>query len=333
MWGWVTGRPPCCLKFGVESVAWAESRWNWHGGRRYRCVSAPIPSGSVKPSPADSNLSGLPELKARLQALAGPPQDVRILGQTVLANRPRPVTLLLPDAAVRAVVLHLEHLPARAKEREALIRWRLGQEQLFPLAGATVVSQVLSPAGARQDHAPPVLAIAVQQSVLSQYESVCEAVGLIPQAVGLTSLHLFNLWVRMSAGQKWQEADLLWVTLTDRALTTMIFQRGRLMLYRCKWLAGEADEAGHGSERAIQKIVEECAASAEVCQQRHPGVALKGAVICVEDHLMALPEKLGQDLGLSVKSWGWREMQSRARGTGEPRQGVASLAALAGVAA
>lgn len=324
MWGWMSGRPQQCLKVGVESVAWAEAHWGWRGKRGHRCVTSSLPEGAVKPSPAEPNLSHLTSLEAKIQALAGPSHDVRVLGHTVVANRPRPVTLLLPDAAVRAVVLHLDQLPDRIDEREALIRWRFGQEQLFPLTGTTIVSQVFpGMPGAAQS----VLAVAIQQSVLSQYESVCENAGLVPRDVGLTSLRLFDLWARIAGRNGWEDDDLLWVSLVDRALTTMLFQRGRLLFYRCKLLTADALS---GTDTGLQKIADECAASLEMCRQRHPAVSVKRAVLCADD-LVSLHDILEEQLALSVETLGWDDVEARGWGSGDGRQGVASLAALAGV--
>ncbi|HEX7766160.1 MAG TPA: hypothetical protein VF443_05565 [Nitrospira sp.] len=327
MWGWMSGRPRQCLKVGVESVAWAEAQWDWRGGRGHRCVTSPLPEGAVKPSPAEPNLAQLTVVEAKIQALVGPPQDVRILGHVVMANCPRPVTLLLPDAAVRAVVLHLDQLPARADEREALIRWRFGQEQLFPLTGTTLISQVFSGSPRATGAAQSVLAVAIHQSVLRQYESVCESVGLVPRDVGLTSLRLFDLWVKMAGRTGWEDEDLLWISLVDRALTAMVFQQGRLLFYRCKLLTADALS---GADTGLQKIAEECAASVEMCQQRHSGVSVKHAVLCADD-MAPLHEKLEEHLALSVESLGWEDLESRGWGGGGYRQGVDSLAALAGV--
>jgi hypothetical protein len=230
------------------------------------------------------------------------------------------VTLLLPDAAVRAVVLHLDQLPDRVEEREALIRWRFGQEQLFPLTGTTIVSQVFPVASGT---AQSVLAVAIQQSVLSQYESVCENAGLVPRDVGLTSLRLFDLWTKIAGRGGWEDDDLLWVSLVDRALTTMLFQRGRLLFYRCKLLTADALS---GTDTGLQKI----AASLEMCRQRHPAVSVKRAVLCADD-MVSLHDTLEEQLALSVVTLGWDDVEARGWGSGDGRQGVASLAALAGV--
>lgn len=329
MWGWMTGKPQTCLKVGVESVSWAEVVWGWRGRRGHRCVTAPLPDGTIKPSPAEPNVTQPAVLESKIQALAGPSQDVRVLGHLVLANRPRPVTLLLPDAAVRAVVLHLDQLPARADEREALIRWRFGQEQLFPLTGTTVVSQVCAGPSRAGGSSQSVLAVAVHQAVLRQYESICESLGLIPRDVSLTGLRLFDLWVKISGRNGWEDADLLWVSLVDRALTTMVFQRGRLLFYRCKLLT--ADALG-GTDTGMQKIADECASSLEMCQQRHSSVSVKRAVLCADED-SPLRGVLEEHLSVSVESLGWNDMESYRVGTGDRRQSVASLAALAGVLA
>ncbi len=327
MWGWMSGRPRQCLKIGVESVAWAEAQPNWRSRHGHRCVTSLLPEGAVKPSPAEPNLVQRTVVEAKIQALVDPPHDIRILGHRVMANYPRPVTLLLPDAAVRAVVLHVDQLPARADEREALIRWRFGQEQLFPLTGTTMLSQVFSGSSRATGAAQSVLAVAVHQSVLRQYESVCESAGLVPRDVGLTSLRLFDLWDKMAGRPAWKNDDLLWVSLVDRALTAMVFQQGRLVFYRCKLLTAAALS---GANAGLQKIAEECAASLEMCQQRHSDVSVKRAVLCADD-MAPLHEKLEEHLALSVESLGWEDIESRGWGSGDPRQGVNSLAALAGV--
>src|SRR5437763_12232760 len=92
-------------------------------------------------------------------------------------------------------------------EREALIRWRLGQEKLFPLVGAKVVSQPLSPNGKQATGPQTVLAVAIQETVLHQYEEACEAVGLAPMQVDVVSFRLFNLWSRAAQGARGNGAD------------------------------------------------------------------------------------------------------------------------------
>lgn len=331
MWKWASSQPQYCLKFGTDSVAWAETERNWRRQPRHKCRMVPLEDGMVKPAPAENNLSNLSALAERIGTVTGSGMELSVAGRSIVSGLPRRIALVLPDAAVRAMVLHLDQLPARYEEREALIRWRLGQQQLFPVSGAKIASQVFPSQPGGNGRAQTVLAMAIQESVLRQYESLCESVGLIPQEVGITSLRLFDLWRSVSGGSMWQRQDFLWVSVSDQGLTTMIFQQGRLLFYRCKLLGAQAVEMVAKTE-LLKKILDECEASMEVCLQQHPLVAIKKAVICADGDLSTLQEKIESDLELSVEQLGWGSVEARgwvARGS---HRGMTSLAAMAGVA-
>jgi hypothetical protein len=292
---------------------------------------SPLPDGMVKLSSADHNLSDVPALEGRVRALAGVSPAMRIAERSLLSDLPRRIVLLLPDAAVRAVVLQLEQLPAKPDERDALIRWRLGQEQLFPLSGAKVVSQVFRGASETASRTHTVLAVAIQESVLNQYESFCESVGMIPHDVGITSLRLFDLWRRATGRSHWQRRNFLWASVSDQTLTTMVFQRGRLLFYRCKLLGGDATDVGARSD-LLAKILEECGASLDACQQRYPSVGIKQAVICADGDLSNLQSQIETGLELSVEQLGWRSVEALGWVTKGSHRDMTALAAIAGVA-
>jgi hypothetical protein len=330
MWEWVGNKPQRCLKIGVDAAAWVETEWNWRGRTQYRCVVSQLPDGLVKPSPVDPNLSDVVTLQGHIRALAGLESEARRKGQSLLSGLPQRITLMLPDAAARAAVLHLDQLPASRDEREALIRWRLGQEQLFPLAGAKIVSRVFYAVPGEEYRAHTVLAVAIQESVLQQYEALCESVGLIPHDVGITSLRLFDLWRRASGGQQRWKSDFLWVTIADRALTTMVFQQGRLLFYRCKPLGGNVVEVGAKADSS-DKIIEECGASLDICQQRHPSAVIKRAILCVDGEPAGLKTRLEAGLDLSVEQMGWGTLDKLGSAAKGNHSSMASLVAMAGV--
>lgn len=330
MWEWASSRPLRCLKFGTDSIAWAETERNWRGQRRHQCVMSQLSDGMIKPSPTEENLSDPSALANRIRALTGSASDHRAVRGAILSDRPRRIAVLLPDTAVRATVLHLEQLPVRRDERDALIRWRLGQEQLFPLSGAKVLFQVFHDRSGGKGPAHTVLTVAAQESVLKQYESLCESVGLIPQEVGITSLRIFDLWRRALSGSHWRSRDCLWVNLLDRALTTMIWQQGRLLFYRCKLLGAEAAEALTKSDM-LNKILQECCASLEVCQQQHPSAVVKEAIICADGDLSAFQELIEAELRLSVEQLSWESVEVLGRVAKGSHRGMTSLAAMAGV--
>src|SRR5262249_55438747 len=141
MWSLTSSRPRHCLKIGAQALAWGEAIRTWRGRYRYRCALSPAPIGAIKLSPMDLNLTDLPAVENRIRSLAGPRRDIRFAGRAWLSDVLRPIVLLLPDLSVRATVLQLGQLPTQTEEQEALIRWRLGQEHLLPLAAAKIAWQ------------------------------------------------------------------------------------------------------------------------------------------------------------------------------------------------
>lgn len=330
MWEWANSRPQYCLKFGTDSIAWAETERNWRGQRRYKCVMSSLPDGMIKPSPMEENVSDPSALAVRVRDLTSPNSIHHAGGGTILSDLPRRIAVLLPDTSVKTTILHLDQLPVRHKEREALIRWRLGQEQLFPLNSAKVLFQIFHDQSEGKGSAYTVLTVAVQESVLKQYESLCESIGLIPQEVGTTSLRVFDFWRRTSRRSHWRSRECLWINVSDRALTTMICQQGRLLFYRCKLLGAETAEALAKTDM-LNKIQEECCASLEICQQQHPSTIVKEVVICSDGDISAFQELIEAELRVSVERLDWESVEALGRMIGGSHKGMTSLAAMAGV--
>ena len=310
MWGLTTSRPRQCLKIGAQTLAWGEAVRTWRGRYRYRCVLSPTPAGAIKLSPMDLNLTDMPTVESRLRSLAGPRRDLRFAGLVWLSDVPRPIVLLLPDLSVRATVLQLEQLPARAEEQEALIRWRLGQEQLLPLAGAKIVWQGFPSHGAGDERSHAILVVAIQEAILKQYESLCESVGLLPQEVGVTSFRLFNLWLKATGGRKRLCRDLLWVNVSDGGLTCFVMQEGRLVFVRTKLLSAESlqGEEGLGGD-LVDNIVEECAVSLRACREHHPGLNVTEIVLAGDSPFPTLEQALNSELGLSTERLDWEAVE------------------------
>ena len=310
MWGLTTSRPRHCLKIGAQALAWGETVRTWRGRYRYRCALSPIPTGAIKLSPMDLNLTDMAGLESRLRSLAGPSQDIRFAGRAWLSDIPRPIVLLLSDLSVRATVLQLEHLPAQAEEQEALIRWRLGQEQLLPLAGAKIVWQGFPSQGAGDERSHAVLVVAIQEAILKQYEFLCESVGLLPQEVGVTSFRLFNLWLKAVGGRKRLSRDLLWVSVSDGGLTCFVMQEGRLVFVRTKLLSGESIQGEEDLDGdLVDNIVEECAVSLRACLEHHPGLNVTEIALASDSPFPTLEQALNKELGLSTKRLDWEAVE------------------------
>ena len=331
MWTLSSSRPAQCLKIGGRALAWGESSKTWRGRHRYRCVLSPIPEGVIKVSPIDSNVIDPAALEERLRALAGPPKELRLLGRTVLSGLPSRVTLVLPDLAVRSTVLQLDQVPVRHEEQEALIRWRLGQEQRLPLAGAKLQWQIFPPRRPHHD-VHTVLVIAVQESILAEYEAACEAVGLLPQEVTVASFRLFDLWLKAAGGSRCLNRDLAWITVSDGGLTCLIIHDARPVFVRTKLLGSEPGSAdGVASPENLERILRETELSILACQEHVPDLRLAQLVLMTESELPGLEDELGQALGVETDQLLWEHVESVGWAHDGGDRSLALLPAVAGL--
>jgi hypothetical protein len=279
-------------------------------------------------SPIEPNIGERTALEETLRTLAGPGKCLRLAGRVLVPELPRAVTLLIPDLAVRMTILPLDHLPSQKLELEALIRWRLGQEQQFPLTGTKLAWQVFLPAHG-ENESIIVLVTAVQQSILTQYESLCESVGLLPQAVHVSSADVFNLWFRVAGGYRRFARDLACLTVLDGGLTCIVFHRGRPVFVRTKLLGVESGGAT-GDGAVEDRILHETAASFLACRERHPGVEVKDIVLMAEGGGRQLEDLLANELGAAVDRLAWDHVHALGW---KPAGGNTSAAVLPVVAA
>ena len=310
MWGITASRPRHCLKIGAKALAWGEALRTWRGRYHYRCTLSPAPPEAIKLSPMDLNLTDMPAVESCLRSLVAPRRESGVAGQVWQSEAPCPIVLLLPDLSVRATVLQLEQFPVHAEEQEALIRWRLGQEQLLPLAGAKIVWQGFPSHGARDERSHVVLAVAIQEAILRQYESLCESVSLLPQEIGVTSFRLFNLWLKTAGGRKRLGRDLLWVSVSDGGLTCFVMQEGRLAFVRTKLLRADDLQDGEslGHDMA-DNIVEECAASLRACRDHFPNLNVTDMVFAGDCSFPTIEQALKKEFSLSTERLDWKSVE------------------------
>ncbi len=257
---WWGSQPKHCLKIGTEELVWAQMGRGWTGKRHDRCTLRRVEPGAIRVSPIEPNLVRVAEIQEQVRALVGPSQRARLFGTRSSVSIPLPIVLLLPDVCLRTAVFELDRLPRRGEEREALVRWRFGQDHLFPLTGAKVVYQAW-PSGGREEQAKrnTILAAAIHEAVLEQYEALCAACHLVPVQITTAGLQLCNLWLDSQPNPPTGalEPDVLWVSLLDRTFSALAFQQGRLVFTRTKLLgAGEAEglSGGNGAEAVAREV-------------------------------------------------------------------------------
>jgi hypothetical protein len=211
------------LHIGPQSLALAILEKHGKGYRVHTAQMSELPSGLVQPSPAHLNISDPKEFQSHLQRLIEPYRGLKT------------ISLSLPDPAVR--VARLPALPesVKGKDLEQLIRWHMEKIFLSPLGNARVSYQPISasPRG--------VLAVAIQQEILQQYEEAVLKVGIEPILVNISSFQLFNFYHDLLLQLSSPSGRFMVLNLFDYNFTLMIFMEGAIDFIRIKGLTPLAD--------------------------------------------------------------------------------------------
>jgi type IV pilus assembly protein PilM len=130
------------------------------------------------------------------------------------------VTLIIPDSAVRVLLLDFDALPNRLTEALPLVKFRLKKLLPFDSDEAMVSFQVMS----TSKSVVRVLAVAIPRDVLSEYETAAREAGFEPGAVLPSTL---------AALAALDDTDpVLLVNANALGVTTAIVRGGILLLHR-----------------------------------------------------------------------------------------------------
>ena len=141
----------------------------------------------------------------------------------------REVTLVVPDAAVRVLLLDFDELPAKAAEALPVVRFRLKKLLPFDADDAAVSYQIV---GTRKGIVQ-VIAVAMPREVLEDYENVVREAGFEPGAVIPSTLAAL-------AGLNEGDLPMLVVNAGSDAVTTAIVKGEQLLLHRTVDLAANS---------------------------------------------------------------------------------------------
>jgi type IV pilus assembly protein PilM len=154
-----------------------------------------------------------------------------------VSQRSHDVTLVVPDAAVRVLLLDFDELPAKASEALPVVRFRLKKLLPFDADDAAVSYQVM----ASSKGMVQVLAVAMPREVLAEYESVVREAGFEPGAVLPSTLAAL-------AGLAEGERPMLVVNASSEGVTTAIVKGSLLLLHRTVDLGADARGPARGAE-------------------------------------------------------------------------------------
>jgi type IV pilus assembly protein PilM len=199
-------RPTLACEIAADHILAARAA---DAGRRVEVSSAQeLAAGTVVPDLMESNLR---DRSAVRRAIASALGDV--------GGRTHDVIAILPDTAVRVVLLDFETLPSKRDEAEAVVRFRLKKSLPFDLAEARVSYHAQTASKGTR-----VAAAVVLNKVLEEYESAFRDAGYSPGVVMPSML--------AALGAADSKRPTLVVKVDARTISLAIVDQGQLLLFR-----------------------------------------------------------------------------------------------------
>ncbi len=328
------GKPGYSLKLGPQGAAWVEARRGWTGRVNPHYHMVEFPPGAVKPSPMEPNILDLAVVEARLKELLPPPSSQAMLRRIGVPELLRPIAMVVPDLATRMALLTVESLPDKREEQEALVRWRLEQERLFPMAGTKVAFQAFGAAAKGAKGPRTILAVVMRDPIWAQYDQLCERLGLSLVELDVSSFCLWNLWQRAEGLQGKSLANdhgLVWLSLLDGGLSMAVFQSGVPVFLRNKPipLSKPTDQA---PRITAAYVLGELTSSLLYCQELHPRLTPKRLILIGEGLPPSLAREIQQSCQLEVTDLGWGQAEAIGWPQAFDHPPISMLEAVAGLA-
>ncbi|MGC2162877.1 MAG: hypothetical protein WA634_13260 [Silvibacterium sp.] len=198
-------RPALACEVTPEGVLAARQT----GGEQATVAFAPLAAGVVQPGLAASNF---PEQTLVVAALRQALDEV--------AARDTKLTLVVPDAAVRVLILDFDSLPSKAQETLPIVRFRLRRLAPFDVDDAAVSYQIMS----QQQGQTRVLVTVMPAAIRAEYEAAVRAAGYEPGVVLSSTLAAL---AALPSG----DAAMV-VNRNGLSLTTAITNGDELLLHR-----------------------------------------------------------------------------------------------------
>jgi len=226
----------------------------------------PLAPGAVMPGLKPGNLADrvavIAAIRRALESI-----DVRP------SSRGADLTIVIPDAAVRVLLLDFDALSAKLTEALPIVRFRLKKLVPFEVDDAIVSFQVMSSSKTNVR----VLAVAIPRDILQEYETAVREAGFEPGAVLPSTLAAL-------AGTATAEPALV-VNAGTTGVTTAITRDGVLLLHRSVDLQSAASGVDPEIPSQLQQL-----SLAEITHEIAQAITV--AVAYFEDTLSATPSTI-----------------------------------------
>ncbi len=172
-----------------------------------------------------------PSLSGNNVVDAGAVQEAIGGAMSAVAGRLRDVITIIPDAAVRVLLLDFDALPEKYADAAPLVRFRIRKSLPFDADSAALSFQ-----SRRENGSVKVLAAVTPLDVLAGYESAVRAAGFLPSVVLPSTLAMLAPIVA--------DTPTLVVNVEGTILTMVILRSNEVLLYRTLDLPRPASISG-----------------------------------------------------------------------------------------
>lgn len=233
---------------GVEitpsGVAFALLSGSASAPRLERVAYAPMAPGAVRVSLREPNI---------LDPLAF--CDTVKGAYNLLLHRGTRLSITLPDAVGRIMMLDVEGRFKSRADGLDIIRWKLKKNIPFDIADTHLDYQQLS---VRENGDMALMVALVSRAVIGQYEELLVSAGFTPARIDFNSFNLYRSFEHRFAHQD----DVTLISFYDSTLSILIFANGVLEFQRVKDLSG--------SLGVDSRVYMEINSSLMVYRERHP---------------------------------------------------------------
>jgi type IV pilus assembly protein PilM len=206
--------PDAAIEIAAETVAVAAIGGRGSDPNVQSYAFEGLPAGAVVPSLSPHNVTDRAAVVSALRAA---------LDRANL--RPRRVALVIPDTAARVSLVRFDRIPERREDLDQLVRWQLRKAAPFPMEDAAIS---YSPGLQAADGGGEFVVVMARRSIVREYESVCEELGLHAGLVDLSTLSVLHLFVSSSP----PEGDWLVVHVRPDYLSVAITRGDNLIFFR-----------------------------------------------------------------------------------------------------
>lgn len=239
-------RPALACEITPEGVLAARRA----AGEQMLMAFAPLAANPLSPDVVQPGLAE-PNITDRAVVAAALRQALDEVG-----SRDKALTLIVPDAAVRVLILDFDSLPAKPQEALPIVRFRLRKLAPFEVDDAAVSYQVIRQ---QQGHAR-VLVTVMPAHVRAEYEDVLRSAGYEP---GVVLPSMLASLASLPSGNA-----ALVVNRSGSSLTTAITNGDELLLHRTLELP-----PGHAAQREeLAQVVSVAVAYFEDTLNMAPGI-------------------------------------------------------------